>query len=274
MREKVKRLQPTPETLRELYLKSGNQCAFPGCNNLIMNELGNFVGEVCHIEAAMPGGERFNPKQSNEERRQFSNLMLMCHTHHKVTDNVDKYTMEKLKKIKCEHEAKFTNIIKKISESIEDYTKKDSLIMPKTLQGMNEYFKWNQTAEELKYTIERIWEFGISLSNITRDIRNLLCIISERVEEKNNGVNSVYFKVPVAEIKKVCKLSFSSFRDNVIVLEKYGLCYYEKDWDGIDTLKLSDSAYDGWWKDLKEYCKYKKISLYYILVDLKFDLLD
>ena len=33
MEEKVKKLKPTVEVLRELYLKSGNQCAFPGCYN-------------------------------------------------------------------------------------------------------------------------------------------------------------------------------------------------------------------------------------------------
>jgi len=38
MKEEVKRLQPIQDKLRELYLKSGNQCAFPECNNLMMNK--------------------------------------------------------------------------------------------------------------------------------------------------------------------------------------------------------------------------------------------
>ena len=42
----------------------------------MMNEQGVFVGQVCHIEGAEEGGERFNPRMSNEERRAAANLML------------------------------------------------------------------------------------------------------------------------------------------------------------------------------------------------------
>lgn len=78
MAEPVKRLTPEKETLRELYLKSGNLCMFPECTERMINANGVFIGQVCHIEAAEDGGERFNEKQTNEERRHFSNLMLMC----------------------------------------------------------------------------------------------------------------------------------------------------------------------------------------------------
>jgi hypothetical protein len=55
----AKRLMPLPDTLRELYLKCGNECAFPDCHRIMINSDGVFVGQVCHIEAAAPGGERF-----------------------------------------------------------------------------------------------------------------------------------------------------------------------------------------------------------------------
>lgn len=84
--EDVKRLTPKQEVLRELYIKSENQCAFPKCHNVLVDEKGNFVGEVCHIEAAMPGGERFNPNMTNKERRSYDNLLLMCHHHYVVRD--------------------------------------------------------------------------------------------------------------------------------------------------------------------------------------------
>ncbi|KIU11162.1 hypothetical protein SC09_Contig24orf00043 [Bacillus subtilis] len=58
------------------------------------------MGEICHIEAAMPGGERFYPNQTNEERRDFDNLMMLCLDHHKITNNVDKYPVEKLQEMK------------------------------------------------------------------------------------------------------------------------------------------------------------------------------
>lgn len=42
-----------------------------------MDEMGNFIGQICHIEAAEEGGERFKPIMTNEERRAFDNLMHM-----------------------------------------------------------------------------------------------------------------------------------------------------------------------------------------------------
>lgn len=271
--EEAKRLQPKLETLRELYLKSGNQCAFPGCNNLMMNKDGVFVGQVCHIEAAMPGGERFNKNQTNEERRNFSNLMLMCHYHHKLTDNVDEYPVEVLKKMKAEHEAKFTDIVTKISDSIKDYSKDDVLIMPKTLKAINKYLGWGHGYEELQGTIECIEQFAKNLSKVTKDMRNLLFIICERTEEKKI-IGGTSYEVPVVEIKKICKMSSENFIDNIIILEKYGLCHMDTDWDNIDVICLVDLPYEGWWKDLKEFCKETGISLKEIIVDLKFNLLD
>lgn len=91
MLEKAKRLEPTIEVKGELYLRSGNQCAFPGCCNTMINEQGQFIGQICHIEAAEEGGERFNPNMTNEERRSADNLMLMCYAHHVVTDDFVKY---------------------------------------------------------------------------------------------------------------------------------------------------------------------------------------
>jgi hypothetical protein len=43
-KEKVKRKQPSVDTIRELFVKSGNECAFPGCTNRIINQAGEFTG--------------------------------------------------------------------------------------------------------------------------------------------------------------------------------------------------------------------------------------
>jgi|GEM_PF-2251863 len=106
-KEIVKRLAPTKDTLTLLFSLSGNVCAFPGCSNALFRGDNIFVGQVCHIESAKEGGERFNAESSNEDRRQYSNLMLMCYEHHKVTDNVEIYTTEKMHQIKASHENKF-----------------------------------------------------------------------------------------------------------------------------------------------------------------------
>jgi hypothetical protein len=75
----------------------------------MLNKDGKFVGQICHIEAAEEGGERFNPAMSDEERASFPNLMLMCYEHHVITNDVDTYPVPVLQAMKAAHEAKFTD---------------------------------------------------------------------------------------------------------------------------------------------------------------------
>ncbi|MFS2185676.1 hypothetical protein ACCC92_03320 [Mucilaginibacter sp. Mucisp84] len=105
--KQAKRLSPSAETLRRLMLRSGNECAFPDCGNSIFNDNDELIGECCHIEAAMPGGERFNPAQTLAERRAFENLIFLCHQHHIETNDVSVYTVPALKRIKENHEIRF-----------------------------------------------------------------------------------------------------------------------------------------------------------------------
>jgi hypothetical protein len=99
------RLDPSITTITKLVLNSGAKCAFPGCNQrLIEND--QLIGQICHIEAASTGGQRYNVGQTDTERRNYDNLILLCANHHKVTDNVEIYTVEKLKEMKKTHEEK------------------------------------------------------------------------------------------------------------------------------------------------------------------------
>lgn len=99
------RLAATTATLRELFALSGNRCAFPGCEHPLVNEHGRFIAELCHIEGVK--GERYNPAQSEEEKRSAGNLILLCHRHHVETDDVTTYTSTRLKEIKIAHETKY-----------------------------------------------------------------------------------------------------------------------------------------------------------------------
>lgn len=99
------RKAPKAEVLKKLCILSKNQCAFPGCEHTILNQNGEYIAQLCHIEAAEKGGQRYNESQSDEDRRSESNLMFLCHAHHKVTDNEAIYTVEVLKEMKLTHEA-------------------------------------------------------------------------------------------------------------------------------------------------------------------------
>ena len=97
----------TQKTRDRLYSLSGNQCAFPDCNVKLFDEDGTNISNICHIEAASPGGERYNANSTDNDRRNYENLILLCSNHHTETNDVNKYTVEVLKKMKREHEAKF-----------------------------------------------------------------------------------------------------------------------------------------------------------------------
>jgi len=83
-----------------------------------VGEEGNFIGQLCHIEAAEPGGERFNPRMTNEERRAAPNLMLMCYPHHRITNNVERYSVRDLKKMKAAHERRFSGANRAMRERL------------------------------------------------------------------------------------------------------------------------------------------------------------
>lgn len=94
-------------TVKKLFALSGNCCAIPTCpQKMVENEA--VIGVICHIEAAEEGGERYNPDQTDDERRDFPNLILLCPTHHTITNNVVNYPVKILKAMKSIHEAKYT----------------------------------------------------------------------------------------------------------------------------------------------------------------------
>jgi hypothetical protein len=112
MPEIAKILKPTEKTLRLLYAKSGNRCAYPDCP-IPISDGTTLFGEAAHIKAESPGGPRYDPSQTAEGRRSFENLILLCGVHHKCVDSdLVSYTVDRLRQMKLDHEAK--------SEKIED----------------------------------------------------------------------------------------------------------------------------------------------------------
>ena len=63
------------------------------------------MGQLCHIEAANPGGQRYNQASTDEERRSAENLLLLCYRHHKETDDVIAFDAPALKAMKLRHES-------------------------------------------------------------------------------------------------------------------------------------------------------------------------
>lgn len=95
-------------TIRRLDTLSGGVCAAPNCDRkLIAKDKKSIISKICHIEAASENGPRYNAKMTDEERRSFENLILLCDECHTIIDNRDNerdYPVDLLRKWKLEHE--------------------------------------------------------------------------------------------------------------------------------------------------------------------------
>jgi hypothetical protein len=101
---------PTLPTIKKLFAKSGNRCAFPRCTVRVV-ESNTIVADVCHICASSPLGPRYDPQQTETERHAVENLILLCAVHHRVVDDeIEQYPAPGLLEMKRAHEASATAV--------------------------------------------------------------------------------------------------------------------------------------------------------------------
>jgi SMODS-associated and fused to various effectors sensor domain len=113
---------PTDVKLK-LWLKSGGRCQFYGCNQLLyrdsLTQKEMNKSYIAHIVADSPGGARGDVTLSPKLAKEFSNLMLLCDTHHRLIDdksNEAMYTVELLTSYKKNHEERI-ELLTDINES-------------------------------------------------------------------------------------------------------------------------------------------------------------
>lgn len=81
----------TRSTIIEIQKRAGNHCSKPGCACLTTgpNEepvASTSIGVAAHIKARSPGGPRYDPNQTPEERRSIENAIWLCQTHSREID--------------------------------------------------------------------------------------------------------------------------------------------------------------------------------------------
>src|SRR5215216_7628254 len=76
---RVNRRKLSDSIIKKLFALSGNKCAMPNCGaQLVYKEINRIKGRICHIEAASKGGPRYNSSQSEEDRYDYLNLIILC----------------------------------------------------------------------------------------------------------------------------------------------------------------------------------------------------
>ncbi len=93
-----------PKSTREkLAHLAGYKCSMPGCGISTRGatadgEAAIDLGEAAHITAASPGGPRYDPTLTTEQRRDYSNGIWLCGTHAKLVDSDEShFTVEELR---------------------------------------------------------------------------------------------------------------------------------------------------------------------------------
>ena len=279
MSEVPKRLTPRKDTLRELFLLSGNLCAFRDCDTLMMNPDGVFVGQVCHIEAAECGGPRFNPEMTNEERRAADNLMLLCYPHHKETDDERTYPTSRLHEIKREHEHRFAAPDAAILDKLKDWT---ATTEPKTaanLRRLNEVLGWEQSDDELSYSAAELKDYIEVLRKLPIDVRRFIGAVAKRTHLMRDSPAVHHNTILLAsDFQQAHRLSDDQMRERLEQMSAYEVVDLEEihtdfgvNW-GISIGPLPS----GWpiWPDLLQFCETTQIPLERFIEDLDFSALD
>jgi len=116
------RRAPSDRSIKMLFAASGGLCAFPGCSTQIVEASSKaLLGEMCHIRGASPGGPRFDPAQSDSERNEVGNLMILCPTHHSLVDqDLATYSADLLLAMKSHHEAQVATILESAIRGLGD----------------------------------------------------------------------------------------------------------------------------------------------------------
>jgi hypothetical protein len=267
------RKAPTMKTLRYLYLISGNECAFNGCDERIIDADGHYIGQICHIEAAEPNGQRYNPSSDDEARRQVENLVLLCPNHHKKTDNVEIWTVEAMRKMKADHERTFGTGFEKLVASIQDQTLLHEPYMVTTANAWSAALEYENIEPQ---AIDAINEWATRLGRVTRPSRELLAVI---VGRKGTGRDlRPYLKVDLTEVQRASGVD-DGLLDMVRELREAKIL--DSDFDDEDRYGDAPYVYEYLSEehgvelfDLRQFCAVTGTPPAQIVVDLDLSVLD
>ena len=221
----------------------------------------------------MPGGERFNPNMTNEDRRSFDNLMLMCHHHHVVTDDVERYNIEKLKEMKRNHEAKYSGIIGQMMNSITDYGMSLEYTPCFNCKKISRILDWGLTDEENRENATVLDKHLQKLLDLPIETRQLLGIMVMR-----SYWNRYDCIVPIHEVERATGLKPENSIQNVEILERRGIIseIEIEEEKGIPSCILYpdfESSFP-YWNDIREFVKKTGTPIERICCDLDFSVFD
>ena len=280
---KTKLSAPTTVTLRSLYVLSGNLCANPKCNTVLINNSGTMVAEVCHIKAKKAGGKRYDSKMTDLERHDAKNLILLCNVCHKLVDTEDKkYTVPVLTKWKNDREAKFSAVGETLRQrylaQVSDEAETLDPVHPNSLDAFRAFLEHESYHHSLdEDTPTTVSEYADKLRHLTLPDRDLLRAIIERIISLGgNRVNVYGLEVHPDDLKTLHvddrRLSDGKIKKLGNTLTRHGLGGI--DVDEAPRLFIASPAPEVGWCEVKDFLESRDMALRDVVCDLKFGVLD
>jgi hypothetical protein len=196
-----------------------------------MRSDGVLVGEIAHIEAAMPGGPRFRATMTNEERRAFANLLLICRTHHAIIDtDLESWTVGKLQALKASHEAIYTGAIDRLRSTVSDVTEGTGWQSATNLGRLPDVGDLN--ADEVAETIEVMNEYARRLAAVPVGARSVLALIVSRGKASEWPSRGTEVSILWPLLKQLANCPERELRDYIAILEEAELAW---PWDPEDA---------------------------------------
>lgn len=266
--DKVQRIGPTPSTVKKLFAYSGNQCAVPNCKEFLVDHSGAMLGKIAHIHAAEKGGPRFNADMTNDQRRAFENLLLVCGKHHDIIDyqpNVKTYTAEELRKYKAEHEGRFKRAERHLLEQVNDTTQATQPTYPKTLAKLGTVTNDQQVIDH-DDDVSGVRAFIEKLKELPLAQREFAVQLATRM--MRNGVERLLFE----DVKGAFQIGVTKIKEHMRVLEHHGLGGINEGHNHNEYfLELWErKPWGNPWFEMIEFCEATGLSVDSFVYDLNF----
>ncbi len=183
---------------RKLAERAGYKCSNPFCRvTTIGAQQGGdgsvSIGEAAHICAASPGGKRYNPNMTSEERGGYDNGIWLCRTHAAMIDRDEKYfTIKMLEEWKKGAEEESSNELIGVKNTI-NRCKVQMKLFYKDLEECRKNIEFMKKArgvilDPTNFPIQDDWENRAidMVSLIGADIASELIRILREIEEMKN----------------------------------------------------------------------------------------
>ena len=179
----------TEKSIKLLWANAAGRCSFTGCEERLTiqqaSEAAPFtLGEMAHNKGRKKGSNRYDQTQSDKERDDYKNLILMCPTHHTLIDkpeNEKKYSVELLTEMKMAHEA---NILSRLNteNSVDVEALKDNLQVHLS-ENHQSWLQYGPTSENARKNpnskeLHSLW-LSERLSTIVPNNRKMIMLLKE-----------------------------------------------------------------------------------------------